>query len=61
MGGLFGGAKSPKLPAVAPVAPMPDPAATDAEKRKSMARKSLTSGRQSTFLTDVTTGGKLGG
>ncbi len=61
MGGLFGGAKSPKLPPVAPVAPMPDPAATEAEKRKSMARKSLTSGRQSTFLTDVTTGGKLGG
>ena len=64
MGGLF---SKPKLPKTVVNAgkktprPMVDDAAIAAAKRKSMAAASQRGGRASTILTDMASGGTLGG
>lgn len=67
IGGLFGGGaekEAPTPPPVAPppVMPVPDDAAVQAAKRRSIAMQLQRRGRQSTILTDPVTGGDgLGG
>lgn len=64
MGGLFSKPKLPKTvvnEAKKTPPPMVDDAAIAAAKRKSMAAQAQRSGRASTILTDITSGGTLGG